>query len=234
MIRQFVIFGATGDLTIRKLLPAIGELFADGRLPDDFSIVGVSYEDFDSGSFREQVRKELPKKAPSLSAKLRDAILCRLDYRRADVRKPEDVAAAVARGSEPIVAYLALPPQFFEPAIRALAGCDLPDGSRIVVEKPFGQDLASARKLNDLLHRSFAEENVFRLDHFLGRQTVQNILGLRFANRIFEPLWTNTHVERVEIVWDEVLGLEGRAGYYDRRITCCNCWRWSPWSRPSP
>jgi glucose-6-phosphate 1-dehydrogenase len=103
----------------------------------------------------------------------------------------------------------------FPAAVLALAAADLPAGSRVVVEKPFGEDLDSARELNDLLHASFPEEAVFRFDHFLGHQTAQNILGLRFANRTFEPLWNREHIERVDIVWDETLALEGRAGYYD-------------------
>ncbi len=114
-----------------------------------------------------------------------------------------------------VVAYLSLPPQVFAPAIEALVAAGLPEGRRLVVEKPFGEDLASARELNQLLRAAFPEEVVFRVDHFLGLQTVQNVLGLRFANRVFEPLWNREHIERVEIVRDETLALEGRAGYYD-------------------
>ncbi|MDQ3978403.1 MAG: glucose-6-phosphate dehydrogenase, partial [Actinomycetota bacterium] len=113
------------------------------------------------------------------------------------------------------VGYLALPPSVFAPAIEGLAGIGLCGGSRIVIEKPFGTDLASARALNRLLHRHFPEEAVFRIDHFLGKQTVQNILGVRFANRLFEPAWNREHIAAVDIVWDETVALEGRAGYYD-------------------
>jgi glucose-6-phosphate 1-dehydrogenase len=113
------------------------------------------------------------------------------------------------------VAYLALPPAVFAPTIEALAASGLPDGSRLVVEKPFGEDLTSAQALNHLLHRTVPESAVFRVDHFLGMQTVQNILGLRFANRVFEPLWNGQHIASVEIIWDETLTLEGRASYYD-------------------
>jgi glucose-6-phosphate 1-dehydrogenase len=117
---------------------------------------------------------------------------------------------------EPIIAYLALPPGVFLPTLEALARANLLPGSRVVIEKPFGEDLASAQALNRLLHQSFPENAVFRIDHSLHLQTVQNVLGLRFANRIFEQLWNRDHVERVEIVWDESLTLEGRASYYDR------------------
>jgi glucose-6-phosphate 1-dehydrogenase len=114
-----------------------------------------------------------------------------------------------------VAVYLALPPAVFEGVIRGLAAIELPAESRIVVEKPFGHDLASARALNELIHPTFPERSVFRIDHFLGKQTAQNVLGLRFANRVFEYLWNRDHIERVEIVWDETVALEGRAGYYD-------------------
>jgi glucose-6-phosphate 1-dehydrogenase len=100
-------------------------------------------------------------------------------------------------------------------AVRSIAAAGVPANSRIVVEKPFGTDLYSTRKINEILHRAFSEQAIFRMDHFLGKQTVQNILGLRFANRIFEPLWNGQHIERVEITWDENLTVEGRAGFYD-------------------
>ncbi len=100
-------------------------------------------------------------------------------------------------------------------AIEALKTAALPEGSKVVVEKPFGEGLESARELNRLLRETFPEEDVFRVDHFLGFQTVQNVLGLRFTNRVFEPLWNREHVDRIEIIWDETLTLEERAGYYD-------------------
>ena len=116
----------------------------------------------------------------------------------------------------PLVIYLALPPAVFDPVVEAIIEAGAGEESRIVVEKPHGESLESTRKLNRLLHRCFPEESVFRIDHFLGHQTVQNLLGIRFGNRIFEPLWNSNHVERVEIRFDETLALEDRAGYYDR------------------
>lgn len=215
VIDRFAIFGATGDLTARYLLPAIGLLHARGALRDRFEVLGIAHDDLDTESFRNRIGRAWQEKAPHLDSSLREAVLSRLVYARADVREPSQVAAALEREGAPLVAYLALPPAFFAPAIRALAARGLPAGSRIVVEKPFGENLGSALRLNRLLHLSFPEEDVFRLDHFLGRQTVQNLLGLRFANRVFEPLWGRAHVERVEITWDETLALEGRASYYD-------------------
>jgi glucose-6-phosphate 1-dehydrogenase len=131
------------------------------------------------------------------------------------VTKLDEIKTALASVSEAAVFYLALPPAVFLTAVRSIAAAGVPANSRIVVEKPFGTDLYSTRKINEILHRAFSEQAIFRMDHFLGKQTVQNILGLRFANRIFEPLWNGQHIERVEITWDENLTVEGRAGFYD-------------------
>jgi glucose-6-phosphate 1-dehydrogenase len=215
MIRRLVIFGATGDLTSRYLLPSLAQLYEAGKLPEGFEILGLGRHEWDTGAFRRHIAERLERSAPPPSAATREAVLAMLQYRRADVTRPREVAAAVARGKTPIVAYLALPPALFAPTIEALAATDLSDDSRMVIEKPFGEDLASAQALNRLLHETFPEHTVFRVDHFLGKQTVQNILGLRFANRLFEPLWNGHHIDRVEITWDETLALEGRASYYD-------------------
>jgi glucose-6-phosphate 1-dehydrogenase len=126
-----------------------------------------------------------------------------------------ELAGALTSLDEPFVAYLAVPPALFAPTIEGLAALTPRPGSKIVVEKPFGEGLESARALNRLIHERFPEDVVFRLDHFLGMQTVQNLLGLRFANRIFEPLWNAHHVDRVEIVWDETLTVSGRGAFYD-------------------
>jgi len=132
------------------------------------------------------------------------------------VGSTDELREALGSLDSPLAAYLALPPRIFPAAVRGLSDVGLPEGSRIVVEKPFGEDLASARALNQLIHENFSEEAVYRVDHFLALQTVQNILGLRFANRVFELLWNRDHVERVEIIWDETVALEGRASYYDK------------------
>lgn len=142
--------------------------------------------------------------------------MSRLRYVRGDAGDAGTLRAAAAGAGGPVLVYLALPSFVFSPAITGLAAAGLGHGTRIVVEKPFGADLASARDLNALLHRHLPEEAVFRMDHFLGKQTVQNVLGLRFANRLFEPLCGAEHVESVDIVWDETVALEGRAGYHDR------------------
>jgi glucose-6-phosphate 1-dehydrogenase len=215
LIERILLFGAGGDLAGRYLLPAVARLEEAGRLPDAMTILATGRSDWDTDGYRRRIGEKLERHAADLDPAIREAMLARLDYRKADATSPDDVRDLLDVAGGPLVAYLALPPGIFAPAIEALRDAGLPEGSRIVVEKPFGEDLESAERLNDLLHEAMPEEAVFRIDHFLQKQTVQNVLGLRFANRIFEPLWNGQNVEQVEITWDETLGLEGRAGYYD-------------------
>jgi len=215
MIRYFVIFGASGDLTARYLLPTLAQLHQAGKLPADMTVLGVAPESWDTAYFKNHIRARVRQHAPGLADASEDRLIARLQYRRADVTKPDEVKTALASINEAAVLYLSLPPAVFLPAARSILAAGVPAASRIVVEKPFGTNLDSTRKLNELLHRAFPEQAIFRMDHFLGKQTVQNILGLRFANRIFEPLWNCQHIERVEITWDETLTVEGRAGFYD-------------------
>jgi glucose-6-phosphate 1-dehydrogenase len=142
-------------------------------------------------------------------------MVAQMRYAAADVTSPDALRSVLDTAAPPVVVYLALPHTLFAPVITALGRIGLPAGSRLVVEKPFGTDLEDARRLNRLVLAVLDESGVFRVDHFLAKQTVLNLLGLRFANRIFEPVWHAGHVERVDIVFDETLGLEGRAGYYD-------------------
>jgi glucose-6-phosphate 1-dehydrogenase len=215
VIRTFVIFGATGDLASRKLLPAFAGLHEVGKLPADLRIFGAAWDDWDTATFRAHVTERLARHAADIAPASRHAVVSRVLYRRADATDPADVSEVLDETREPVVVYLALPPAVLEAVVRAVGDLRLPEGSRVVVEKPFGENLAAAQTLNRLLRAAFPERSVFRIDHFLGKQTVQNILGLRFANRVFEPLWNRNHIARVEIVWDEALGLEGRAAYYD-------------------
>ena len=145
---------------------------------------------------------------------------------------------AVVQDTTPIAAYLALPPSVFPGAASALHRAGTAPGSIVVLEKPFGEDLGGAIELNRLLCSLYPEQKIFRVDHFLAMTTVQNILGTRLANRVLEPIWNSAHISRVDIIWDESLALEGRAGYYDgvgalKDIISCSFYVWSPWSRRS-
>ena len=211
-----IVLGAAGDLAARLLLPALAGLMARDRLPAGLTITGVDRAPLDDATFRAHVRTAIGVHGDATARSGADALCAASGYLRSDAGDPAALRGALARGEGPAVVYLALPPVVFAPAIRAAAGAGLPEGSRMVVEKPFGEDLAGARELNALLREVLPEESVHRVDHFLGKQTVQNLLGLRFANRMFEPVWNREHIERVEIRWDEELALEGRAGYYDR------------------
>jgi glucose-6-phosphate 1-dehydrogenase len=212
---RLIIFGATGDLTARLLLPAIAHLRAEDALPDDLHILGVDQSDRDDAQFRAHVGEALDQHADS-DGDVRTWVTDRVAYAVADVTDGDAIAAAIDDVDGPFVAYLALPPPMFGPTLEALAAAGVPDGSLIAIEKPFGTDLASARELNTLLARRFGDVTIFRNDHFLHAQTVQNIAGIRFANRLFAPLWEAGHIAGVDITWDETLTLEGRAGYYDR------------------
>jgi glucose-6-phosphate 1-dehydrogenase len=228
MIDRLLLFGATGDLAGRFLLPALAELDARAEVPESLQVVGTGRERRSDDEFRRHAAKRLGEHAKDVPAHARERLLGRLRYCRVDVggkdaaddvRTLLDSTQASGDAVRPVAAYLALPPGLFAPAVTALGDAGLPGGSRIVVEKPFGTSLEDARSLNRLLRKvvgDAGERAVFRVDHVLGMATVHNLLGLRLANRIIEPLWSSTHIERVEVLWEETLALEGRAGYYDR------------------
>jgi glucose-6-phosphate 1-dehydrogenase len=214
VIRRLAVFGATGDLSARYLLPALAALQEAGHLDGGLHLTGASREERSMDQFRQWIAEQLDRHAPSASAEARQAVTASARYVRADVSDPEAVAEVVG-GDGPVAVYLALPPALFPRAVTALHRAGLPAGSRIVLEKPFGESLADARELNALLAELLPEQAVFRVDHFLAMTTVQNVLGSRLANRVLEPLWNSTHIAEVDIVWEETLALEGRAGYYD-------------------
>jgi len=214
VIERLVIFGGTGDLAARYLLPALGSLQAAGQLGERFRLIGAGRDDWDDAQYRNWAASRLERHAGHLPAEARESIVAASSYFRTDVRDSDSVAPVVA-GGEPAAAYLALPPAVFPAAVSALFGAGLAEGSRIVLEKPFGEDLASAIALNRLLAEGMSEQDVFRVDHFLAMTTVRNILGFRLANRVLEPIWNSSHIAQVDIVWEESLALEGRAGYYD-------------------
>lgn len=225
-----VIFGATGDLARQKLLPAIYDLAHRGLLPPGFSLVGFArrgwgQEDFVRAvhdavkenartSFREDVWQQVAEGIRFVSGDLDDdTAFDTLASTLGELTRQRGTGGNYAY-------YLSIPPGLFPTAIQQLrrSGLSAPtDGSwrRLVVEKPFGHDLTSARELNETLQEVFAEENIFRIDHYLGKETVQNILALRFANTLFEPIWNRKYIDHVQITMAEDIGIGGRAGYYD-------------------
>lgn len=218
---RIVIFGASGDLTKRKLIPALYRLFSRGMLPKDFAIIGVGRTAFTNDAFREHLREALDKE---MQAGYPAAGFCAcIRYLSADPSKSEELAPLaedMGSGGTSLF-YLATPPALYAPIANSLAELGLnrqDEGlvSRLVVEKPFGEDLASSQLLNEQLHRHFKEEQIFRIDHYLGKETVQNLLVLRFANTIFEPLWNRNMVDFVEITAAESLGVEKRGSFYEK------------------
>jgi glucose-6-phosphate 1-dehydrogenase len=212
---RIVIVGAGGDLTTRYLLPALARLEERDLLPDGVDVWGLAHVDQGDEGFRLQAAEALDRHAGDLTAEARARLCRRLRYHCGDATEPDHVRAVAREATGPVVYYLALPPAVFAPALEAIGAAGPADDTRVVVEKPFGQDLADARRLNRLLAEGFGEERVFRIDHFLGLQTAQNLLGIRFGNRLFESSWHAGQIRSVDLVWDETVGLEGRAAYYD-------------------
>jgi len=219
MIERLVMFGATGDLAGRYLLPALAALHAAGQLPEGFEVLGGSSEGLDEDAFRRMAGDRLKEHASDVPAAARETVVRSLRYRRVDVTDAASVASLVEASRGPVAAYLALPPALFPAAVTALGTVGLPAGSRVALEKPFGEDLAGAIALNRLLAVTLGaagEQAVFRVDHVLGMTTTQNLLGMRLANSVLDAVWDSDHVAHIEILWEETLALEGRAGYYDQ------------------
>jgi glucose-6-phosphate 1-dehydrogenase len=214
VIERLVIFGGTGDLTGRYLLPGLAALRARGQLSEGFELVGAGRHDWDDEQYRSWAADWLGREAADVDAAAATALVRSSSYRRLDLADPASVAACVA-GEGPVAVYLALPPAVFPTAVKALHRAGLPADSQVVLEKPFGEDLDSAKALNRLIADLVDERHAFRVDHFLAMTTVRNVLGTRLANRVLEPIWNSSHIDEVEIIWEESLALEGRAGYYD-------------------
>ncbi|NYI59998.1 glucose-6-phosphate dehydrogenase [Cellulomonas soli] len=210
-----VLFGASGDLARRLLLPAVAQLVAAGALPPGLSIVGSADTDWTTETFREHVASAL-RAHSTASAEAHDQLLQMLTFRPADVTRAADVAAVLGEGHAATLVYLALPPALLHDVLPALAAAGLGAADAVAIEKPFGTDLASARELNELLRLRLPAPTVFRVDHFLSSELVRRVVTLRFLNRVFSPAWHAEHVERIDISWLEDLTLEGRASYYDR------------------
>jgi glucose-6-phosphate 1-dehydrogenase len=214
-IQRMVIFGASGDLTSRLLMPAIAQLADAGLLPSGLQIVGAANTDWSSEEFCQHIGSELDKHAGDLAG-VRDRVLGLLSYQPADVTSADDVRRVIGEERADTLVYLALPSGLLESALTALATVGLGHSDAVAVEKPFGTDLASARQLNAIIRTRMPRPTIFRVDHFLSDELVRRVIVLRFLNRVFEPTLNATHVERVDISWLESLTLEGRAAYYDR------------------
>ena len=225
----FVIFGGTGDLNARKLSPALYNLFLDGWLPEQFAIIGTGRTKLTDEEFRTNLLADLNQFSRSGKAKKEswDKFGPHIQYQVSDVKAPaayeefgQRIAALEKEWGAPanIIYYLAVAPEFF-PIIATGIAKSHPDTDpnrvRIVIEKPFGHDLESARALNQLLAQHYQEKQIYRIDHYLGKETVQNIMAFRFANAIMEPLWNRNTIEHVQISVTEQLGVGERTGYYD-------------------
>ena len=211
--RTLVILGASGDLTARLLLPGLGQFLSDS--PDlDVELIGVGATPMTPAEWRKRVTASF--KSGGADPAIVKRVVAETTYFEADATSAEDLARILAKCSGTPALYFALPPAVTEKVCATLSTMKLPTGIVLALEKPFGTDLTSARALNRLLSKFVTEKQIHRVDHFLGKSTVLNILGLRFANRLFEHSWNASNIERVEISYDEQLGLENRAGYYDK------------------
>lgn len=227
---SLVIVGASGDLTQRKLIPAIYHLFKKGALPDPFLIIGCSRTEITDQGFRDKIREALSERN-DIDMSQWDAFAPSLHYQPVQYDDPasfKNFAGYLKKLDKESgtlgnrIFYLAIPPSLYPSTAKMLGKAGLSKGgnrgkgwARIVVEKPFGRDLATAIDLDQALHQYFQEKQIFRIDHYLAKETVQNILMFRFANAIFEPIWNRRYINRVDITAAEILGVEHRAGYYE-------------------
>jgi glucose-6-phosphate 1-dehydrogenase len=233
------IFGAGGDLTKRLVVPALYNLVRAGKLPDDFAIIGVDHNDRTTEEWRQSLTEMMQaftrgggheQQVASIDEKAWSWLVGRMRYMRGDFLEPETYdqlgklltdSAAPQNKTANVLFYLAVAERFFGPVVEQLGRAGLARQSergwrRVIIEKPFGHDLASAKALNAQILKVLSEDQIYRIDHFLGKETVQNILVLRFANGIFEPLWNRDHIDHVQITAAETVGVEGRGRFYEK------------------
>lgn len=217
-----ILFGATGDLAHRMLFPSLYNLDKDGLLADGFTILGSGRSAMDDDAFRGTIQDALKTFLPAeqYDDAAVEQFLKRVDYVAIDMAEDKAFASLReklgARADKPLGVYLSTPPSLFGPIINGLDAAGLACGEcRVALEKPIGQDLASSKIVNDIVGAAYSEDRIFRVDHYLGKETVQNLLALRFANIMFEPLWNANAIEHVQITVAETVGLEGRVSYYD-------------------
>ena len=210
-----VLFGITGDLSKKKLLPALYRMAAHDRLPE--IVLGVASSDWDIERLHEHVRTSLADAEVETEPEVLDRLCSSLRYVSGDYRERAtyDQVKVAIEGSARPVCYLAIPPDLFDDVIQGLASIGLNEHGRVVLEKPFGRDLASALELNRILHQHYPENRIFRIDHFLGKEPVQNLMVFRFTNTILDPVWNRYYVDNVQITMAEEFGIEGRGKFYD-------------------
>ncbi len=216
---SLLLFGATGDLAQRMLLPSLCALGADGLISPGLKIIGTARQDMDDAGYRQFAREALEKYLPADRRGSMAEFLNRLHYQPLDANNLDGfgaLAEKVGPISEGLAIFLSTAPHLFEPTIAGLKASGLAgEKVRIGLEKPLGTDLETSRHINDAVASAFPEDRTFRIDHYLGKETVQNLLALRFANILFEPLWNAAHIDHVQITVAETVGLEGRVGFYD-------------------
>ena len=216
---RLLLFGATGDLAQRMLLPSLCALHADRLVSDNLKIIGTARQVLDDAGFRNFAREALEKYLPAERRGSMATFLNRLHYQPLDAKDSagfDALAEKVGSTEGGLAIFLSTAPNLFEPTIAGLVASGLAgEKVRIGLEKPLGTDLASSCQINDAVARAFPEDRTFRIDHYLGKETVQNLLALRFANILFEPLWNAAHIDHVQITVAETVGLEGRVGFYD-------------------
>lgn len=216
---RLLLFGATGDLAQRMLLPSLFALDADGLLAPDLKIIGTARSAMSDSEYRNFARAALEKYLPAERRGKMAGFLNRLSYQTLDATQTDGYAGLAAKVGTPargLAIFLSTAPSLFEPTIKGLQSAGLTgENVRMCLEKPLGTDLATSCEINDAVAGAFPENRIFRIDHYLGKETVQNLLALRFANIMFEPLWNAAHIDHVQITVAETVGLEGRVAFYD-------------------